>query len=182
MFSFLRKSVFNWWKIGLQFCVGFYWITMQINHNFIYTYIYIYISPTDAELELDFPASMPSWECRDESRFRLSECLFWREMLKGSLKARAKGGCWLVEWEEQNEFEGRRGICLEERQKYMYIYVPLPSWASLPSPHCTPLGHHRAAGWAPWNTVLKLLPVQTPWPAFTRLFLPLPSYCELPVT
>ena len=88
MFSLLRKSVsnlfFNWGKIALQFCVGFYRTTMQINHNYIYICIYVY--PTDAELELDFPASMPSWECRDESKFRLSECLFWRETLKGSLK------------------------------------------------------------------------------------------------
>lgn len=35
-------------------------------HKFVY--------PTDAELELDFPASVPSWECRDESRFRLLGC------------------------------------------------------------------------------------------------------------
>lgn len=54
-------------------------------HKFVYS--------TDAELELDFPASVPSWKCRDESRFRLSESLFWREMLKCSLKAQAKGGC-----------------------------------------------------------------------------------------
>ena len=47
-------------------------------HKFVY--------PTDAELELDFPASVPSWECRDEYRFRLLGCLFWRETLKGSLK------------------------------------------------------------------------------------------------
>ena len=60
--------------------------TEQQCKSIIIIYICIYVYPTDAELELDFPASMPSWECRDESKFRLSECLFWRETLKGSLK------------------------------------------------------------------------------------------------
>ena len=176
MFSLLRKSVFNlffnWGKIALQFCVG---STAQQCKSIIILYI-----SNRCWTRAGFSSPMPSWECRDKSKFRLSECLFWRETLKGSLKGWAKGGCWLVEWEEQNEFEGRRGICLEERQKY--LYVSFPSWASLPSPHRTPLGHHRAPGWAPWNTVLKLLPVQTTWSAFTYLYLPLPSDCELPAT
>ena len=34
---------------------------------------------------------------------------------------------------------------------HKYTYIP-PSWTSLPSiPHPTPLGHHRAPGWAPYG-------------------------------
>ena len=29
------------------------------------------------------------------------------------------------------------------------VYISPPSWASLPHPHPTHLGHHRAPGWAP---------------------------------
>ena len=33
---------------------------------------------------------------------------------------------------------------------YVYISTSLPSLSSLSSPHLTPLGHHRAPGWAPF--------------------------------
>ena len=32
----------------------------------------------------------------------------------------------------------------------MCIHRSPPSWTSLPTPHPTHLGHHRALGWAPW--------------------------------
>ena len=51
---------------------------------------------------------------------------------------------------------------------YIYIYLSLslslspPSLLSLPLPHSTPLGHHRAApGWAP--CVIEQLPTSFPF-------------------
>lgn len=51
-------------------------------HRFVY--------PTDAEPDLDFPASVPSWDCGVESRSRPSGCLFWWEKLKDAFKGRTK--------------------------------------------------------------------------------------------
>ena len=41
---FLFKNLFNWRKIALQCCVGFYHTISRICHNYTYIYINIYIS------------------------------------------------------------------------------------------------------------------------------------------
>lgn len=37
---------------------------------------------------------------------------------------------------------------IQQCESVMIIHLSLPSLAFLPSPHLTPLGHHRAPGWA----------------------------------
>ena len=38
---------------------------------------------------------------------------------------------------------------VQQRKSAIIIHISLPSWASLPYPHPTPLGHHRVSGWLP---------------------------------
>ena len=54
--------IFNWWKIALQFCVGFRCITTRISHTYIYMclYIYIYICLHMYIYLHPFPPSLPS--------------------------------------------------------------------------------------------------------------------------
>ena len=38
---------------------------------------------------------------------------------------------------------------VQQSKSAIIIHISLPSWASLPYPHPTPLGHHRVSGWLP---------------------------------
>ena len=45
VFFFNFKLFFNWWKIALQFCIGFCNITTWISHNFVCVCVCVYVCP-----------------------------------------------------------------------------------------------------------------------------------------
>ena len=54
--------------------------------------------------------------------------------------------------------QGCVGFCQQQCKPAISIHVSPPCWTSPhPAPHHTPLGYHRAEGWAPW--VIQQLPL-----------------------
>ena len=138
-------TLFNLRKIALQCCVGFCRPTTWISHNYTYVFSLLRVFLVAQRVK-----RLPAMQ---ETRVR---SLGWEDPRRR-------------QWQPTPELlpgksHGQRSLvgyspwdCKESDMTEQHHFPFLsPSWASFPSSHPTPLGHHRAPGWA--SSVTQQLP------------------------